>query len=213
MLLGLTGWGHVEIREATLRWGEGRLKLGKSHVDFGRGQAYLGFTIENVMLNDFFSLIPGGTVNGSGALAGHLPIRLSWGVLWHLALDKGFLRAIPPGSVQVLETEWLENALDSSSMAEDRHFPDIKTRILSAISDFAYDRLELRFQPESKGNRSTFFLSGKGRHGKDPQEIGGLTVNVNSDGLAGLIQLGIIRLQSELDENLDRQLEDIFSGE
>ena len=74
--------------------------------------------------------------------------------------DVSFARRLPAsqtptGELEVLDTKWLGETMDKSDprFTTERELAEVKDRILTALADFAYDRLTFDFaeEPERAG--------------------------------------------------------------
>ena len=97
-------------------------------------------------------------------------------------LDGSLVANPQTGWLVVDDASQLEQMLIDTDprFAKDETMVQVKDRIISAMRDFAYDTLRVRFEPDGSDAIARVHVSGRGRQGDDPQEI---TLDLNVSGL------------------------------
>jgi hypothetical protein len=174
----LEGLHSLFLEKSEWRWADGRLFLEDARVDPIGKEADLVISAEGLSLKEILALLPPGTAEGDGRLSGRISLQVRWP---RITLGEGFLHATPePGFLQIHDMEALGRVLEERDprFAGDPAFKVLKERLIGALQNFEYSVLQLDFVREKGKLVARFHTEGRGRGG-NPQEIGGLTVNVH----------------------------------
>jgi hypothetical protein len=162
---------------------------------------------EGLSLDYWLPLLTDGRATGEGTLDGRVPFIIRPPRIW---LGQGYFHSTPGGGrISVADAGGLDKLLEQSDprFRTDQNMQVLKQRLIEALRDFRYDTLQFDFLPERQGTMLRAFTSGRGLRGEQPQEIGGLTVNVpNID----VVLWQLLSLRSALDHAADRSLERFF---
>ena len=184
------------IEQTAWRWAGGRLRT--HAVRFNPRLSAYDFVVfgEGLQLNHILDKLPLIDASGAGTLYGRLPVSVKWP---QLRFGDGFLYSTPEvGNFQIGEAAVIGNLLEQND-PRFIHEPTrklIKENLVSALQDFEYTVLRADFIHDNGRSLARVFFSGKGRRGKDTQEIGGMTINIpNFD---SVLETGIL-VKQDLD--------------
>jgi hypothetical protein len=156
-------------------------------------------------LKDLLATFAKDKASGEGKLSGELPIvvdgsNVRFGSGRAIALDRGRLQIKDAAAVAPV-AEGAAAAGGTPSQSE-----QIKQKIVEALSDFEYDRLDARLESDARGGLSAFVrVSGRGRTGaKQP-----IDYDLRIHGLDGLLRsyLGVRRAMNEAEQATTRKAE------
>jgi hypothetical protein len=150
----------------------GRVSTKDVRVDPAKPVFDATLVADRLSLRELLALTAEGRARGDGLMSGPIKLRFDG---QNVSFLGGYLRSLSSsGELQVLDTKWLGEKMDQSDprFSTQRELMLVKDRILSALADFSYDRLTFNFaeEPASRG-RLTVSTHGKGRVGKEPQEL------------------------------------------
>ena len=160
--------------------------------DFGAPTNKLTLRAEQWQLADLVALQQDQDIRALGILEGELPVTLEDG---RIIIEKGYLRALPPGgSIRYIANE-ASQALAASS-------PELGLA-LDLLSDFQYEVLSSEVELDREGN----LLLGLSLAGKNPAQYEGRPINFNinlEQNLDPLLQS--LRLSDKLVEKIEGRL-------
>jgi len=161
--------------------------------DFGAETNRLTLRAEKWQLADIVALQQDQDIRALGVLEGELPVTMTAG---RIIIEKGYLRALPPGgSIRYIANE-ASQALAVSS-------PELGLA-LDLLSDFQYQVLSSEVDLDEKGN----LLLGLSLSGKNPAQYEGRPINFNinlEQNLDPLLQS--LRLSDKLVEKIEGRLQ------
>jgi hypothetical protein len=229
LTIGAGRLGRVEFREAAItfsvegpdtllveqaQWLMGdttRVSAAAFRVNLGDPVLATTLYVERVGLGYWLPLLTDGRATGDGLLYGRLPVSFRPRVDQQVALGEGFLYAGPDqGWIATEDAERLGALLERSDprFRTDESMRAVKQQLIEALRDYEFDILRFDLVPEQDGLTLRAFTSGRGRQGGQPQEIGGVTVNIHAFDVA-LSRL--LSLQGALNYEADRALEGFFN--
>jgi hypothetical protein len=184
----------VNIEEFSAGMFGGRVYLPEpSRWDFSAESNQLTLRAEKWQLADMVALQQDEDIRALGELEGELPVTITAG---RIIIEKGYLRALPPGgSIRYIANEASE-ALAASS-------PELGLA-LDLLSDFQYQVLSSEVELDKEGN----LLLGLSLSGKNPAQYEGRPINFNiklEQNLDPLLQS--LRLSDKLVEKIERRLQ------
>jgi hypothetical protein len=160
--------------------------------DFGAESNQLTLRAEKWQLADMVALQQDQDIRALGVLEGELPVTMTAG---RIIIEKGYLRALPPGgSIRYIANE-ASQALAASS-------PELGLA-LDLLSDFQYQVLSSEVELDKEGN----LLLGLSLSGKNPAQYEGRPINFNinlEQNLDPLLQS--LRLSDKLVEKIESRL-------
>jgi hypothetical protein len=183
----------VNIEEFSAGMFGGRVYLPEpSRWDFSAESNQLTLRAEKWQLADMVALQQDEDIRALGELEGELPVTITAG---RIIIEKGYLRALPPGgSIRYIANEASE-ALAASS-------PELGLA-LDLLSDFQYQVLSSEVELDKEGN----LLLGLSLSGKNPAQYEGRPINFNiklEQNLDPLLQS--LRLSDKLVEKIEGRL-------
>jgi len=183
----------VNIEQFSAGMFGGRVYLPEPHRwDFGAETNKFTLRAEKWQLADMVALQQDQDVKALGVLEGELPVTMTAG---RVIIEKGYLRALPPGgSIRYIANE-ASQALAASS-------PELGLA-LDLLSDFQYQVLSSEVELDKEGN----LLLGLSLSGKNPTQYEGRPINFNinlEQNLDPLLQS--LRLSDKLVEKIDGRL-------
>ncbi len=184
----------VNIEEFSAGMFGGRVYLPEpSRWDFSAESNQLTLRAEKWQLADMVALQQDEDIRALGELEGELPVTITAG---RIIIEKGYLRALPPGgSIRYIANEASE-ALAASS-------PELGLA-LDLLSDFQYQVLSSEVELDKEGN----LLLGLSLSGKNPAQYEGRPINFNiklEQNLDPLLQS--LRLSDKLVEKIEGRLQ------
>jgi hypothetical protein len=174
----LEGLHSLFLEKSEWQWAGGRLSVENAQIDPIRKEADFVIQAQHLSLKEILALLPPGTADGDGQLSGRISVRVRWP---HISLGEGYLHATKePGFLEIHDVQALGRVLEERDprFALDPAFKALKERLIGALENFDYSVLQLDFVREKGELVARFHTEGKGRGG-NPQEIGGLTVNLH----------------------------------
>ncbi|RLA48185.1 MAG: hypothetical protein DRQ97_04790 [Gammaproteobacteria bacterium] len=183
----------VNIEQFSTGMFGGRLYLPEPHQwDFGAETNQFTLRAEKWLLADLVALQQDQDIQALGVLEGELPVTMTTG---RIIIEKGYLRALPPGgSIRYVANE-ASQALAASS-------PELGLA-LDLLSDFQYQVLSSEVELDKEGN----LLLGLSLSGKNPAQYEGRPINFNinlEQNLDPLLQS--LRLSDKLVEKIEGRL-------
>lgn len=136
---------------------------------------------EGIGLAQWLPKLSNDRVHGDGKLVGRMNLHIDPRSDMPVRLGEGYLEASQgTGFIQTTDTELIEQALggiDSPDIA----LADVRQRIMNALQDFAYSDFKIEFssEPDEKDLTCIITTKGRGRTGRNPIEIGGVTLIVH----------------------------------
>lgn len=178
------------IEELSAGWLDGRISTKNVRINPSKAAFDATVVADKLSLKDLLALIAPGRAVGDGRMSGPVRVRFDGK---DFELVGGYLRSTTPtGGLAVLDTKWLGETMDKSDprFTADAELAETKRRILGALADFSYDRLNFSFAEEPEaGGRLTVNTHGKGRVGGRPQE---LDVTLNFRGVNDVLNEGLL---------------------
>jgi hypothetical protein len=183
----------VNIEEFSAGMFGGRVYLPEPRRwDFSAESNQLTLRAEKWQLADMVALQQDEDIRALGVLEGELPVTITAG---RIIIEKGYLRALPPGgSIRYIANE-ASQALAASS-------PELGLA-LDLLSDFQYQVLSSEVELDKEGN----LLLGLSLSGKNPAQYEGRPINFNinlEQNLDPLLQS--LRLSDKLVEKIEGRL-------
>jgi hypothetical protein len=183
----------LRIDQLAAGWLGGRVstKGVRSNPDDPKFNATL--VADSLGLRELLELTAQGRARGEGRMSGPVTVHIDGSDDdFDVKFLGGHLRSeTPTGELEVLDTQWLGETMDKSDprFAAERELKIVKDRILTALSDFTYDRLSFSFaeEPESRG-RMTVSTHGTGRTEAGKQE---LDFTLNFRGVDDILKYGL----------------------
>ena len=214
--LALRSAREVEVKSLTAVLGEGGTVTADPFVfDPTAPHPVARLTLDNISIADWLPLLSAGHATGEGRVSGRVEagVDLTGEVpqLTHLAGD---LHADPShGFVQVIEADAIGDMLDRQDprFATDPMMRPVRDRIVAALRDFAFQSLSLELSRKDGRTYAPAYISGRGRHGLDPQEIN-LTLDVQADD-AWIDLFARLATQSRMRKAATDALEQFFGGD
>lgn len=173
------------VEETDWAWAGGRLYSSSFRLDLRRPRVDLAITADRLSLAQTLDVFLEEDVSGEGTLYGRLPVAVIWPqvleegeviIAWSQPLvefGQGFIYATPGGGrLRIAKPE------EYFGEALNRQDPHVKAAIVSALKDLNYSVLKMDFLKEQDDSLAKVFIAGKARTGRDPAEIGGLTLNI-----------------------------------
>ena len=160
--------------------------------DFAAPRNSLTLQAKRWELGQLVALQQSEDIQAQGVLEGELPVTVADG---RLVIEKGFMRALPPGGSIKYVSNDASQALGQSSRE--------LAMALRLLSDFRYDVLSSAVELDATGN----LLLGLSLAGRNPQEFDGRQVNFNinlEQNLDPLLQS--LRLSGKLTEEIENRL-------
>lgn len=171
----------------------GRVFLpGTGYWDFGAASNSLTLRAEGWQLGQIVALQQSEDIQARGVLEGELPVTLADG---RLSIDKGYLRALPPGGT-------IRYIANDASRALGRNSKELELA-LNLLSDFRYEVLSSDVELDQSGN----LLLGLSLSGHNPTQYEGRKVNFNinlEQNLDPLLQS--LRLSGKLTGEIENRL-------
>jgi hypothetical protein len=137
---------------------------------------------ERVGLAPWMKLMTGDRIHGEGELSGELALMIQPLAREKFAIHQGYLFAEPAGGwIQTDDSESISRILDqgTASLSGDERLGEVRDRVVAALQDYQYTMLRLHFIPTDQGLLCTLMTKGRGRQGRDAQEIESLTINLH----------------------------------
>ncbi|MBI1369262.1 MAG: hypothetical protein GC162_11500 [Planctomycetes bacterium] len=188
----------------------GRLAAHAITYDLDQPLVKTDLYIESLNLGDWLSVLTNETIRASGTLYGRLPLTFRPEAHWKLTLGEGFLYNRPgPGQMALTDAKLAADLLAQADprFATDPTYKTVRDRAVDALSDFEYSMFRFDLIKEDEGMMLRAETRGKGRKGKDPQEISSLVINIHHfDTLLNQALFTTSRL------NIDDALKDFFEG-
>lgn len=190
----------------------GQIEAHAFRYDMDQPRVSTDLYVEDLNLGDWLSVLSNEKIRATGRVYGRIPITFRPQANWKLSLGEGFLYTTPgPGQMTMPSANIAGDLLDAAD-PRFKSVPELmaaRDRIVSAVTDFEYSMFRFNIQPDTAGEGMMLRVEtrGKGRLGPNPQEIGGLVINIhNFDKLANQALFTRTRL------NVDRALEQFFGG-
>lgn len=161
----------------------GKFRSGPFRFDPRQPRLAMQLTCEDVGLGSWLDLLTSGKIKGEGRLGGELALTYVPQARKKILIGEGSLSArSSAGWVQTNDSEGLVQQIIQSNpeLGADERLTEVKQRIIGALMDFQYSQFQLDFVPQPDGGTTCVITTkGAARTGSNPQEIGGLTINVN----------------------------------
>jgi hypothetical protein len=189
------------IEQTRWGWAGGYLYTHALRLD-PQGKLDVMVFADHLNLKEILPLLPEVQARGDGYVYGRIEVGVRWP---ELIIGEGFLYATPgkKGVMELGDVKPIDDLLTQQypAFTTDRVLALVKRRLVQALQSFEYSVLTADFTKEKQEGQepkegqesqlvARIHLQGKGRVGKDPQEIGGLDLEIY--GFDNLIQNAII---------------------
>lgn len=155
LVLGLESARSLLVERASCGWAGGRVSLHATRIDPADPVLDTDVIVEDLDLGRVLEVFARGEVTGTGALYGHLPVRVDWPAVDY---GDGFLYAAPGvGRLQILGADALLASL-----------PEVGRR---ALRDLEYTVLRGELEARARGGAAHFRVRGRGKAPGAEQEV------------------------------------------
>ncbi|MBC7835832.1 MAG: hypothetical protein H7Y88_12150 [Phycisphaerales bacterium] len=139
--------------------------------------------MNNLSLAHWLPIITSKHATGEGRVNGTADVGIDWSAgTVKLTQLQGSLSAVPErGYIQVTDADALGGLLEKQDprFATDEVMRGVRDKIIAAMRDFAFNKLTVELSRQGDHTIALTYLSGFGRHGKDPQGLN-LTLDLHA---------------------------------